>query len=348
MKSKLHTILFLLGLCCASVVSLTVTAQDFLEPDNQFMGKESNDEYANELKHHLFPEEWSIGYLSVPSFFGEYGLFLLYDSKGSMLVYNQFRSNYYYYRSSRNKNETQISISRDTMRISNEEAERLTGIITDAINKAVKPDGLGRLGFDGTNYYFMLPDKMARIWSPEKESECQKLVNEFENLRKQFPEEQRRMHEGLMYVRHNIARLGLGYSTSLGNSPITSGIGPLSNTYLSIDLMYRRFYIGSEISDGATLKAGFSFIERETFRTTAFLGSYNSFAGHNDETNGKLWRIEAGMFADFRLYSFRLGPINGIELSAGIFASRDKMKSIEPSYSLNASLSLLFTFDPDI
>lgn len=119
MKSKLHTILFLLGLCCASVVSLTVTAQDFLEPDNRFMGKESNDEYANELKHHLFPEEWSIGYLSVPSFFGEYGLFLLYDSKGPMLVYNQFRSNYYYYRSSRNKNETQISISRDTMRISN-------------------------------------------------------------------------------------------------------------------------------------------------------------------------------------------------------------------------------------
>ena len=79
------------------------------------------------------------------------------------------------------------------MRISNEEAERLTGIITDAINKAVKPDGLGRLGFDGINYYFMLPDKMARIWSPEKESECQKLVNEFENLRKQFPEEQRRV-----------------------------------------------------------------------------------------------------------------------------------------------------------
>ena len=142
--------------------------------------------------------------------------------------------------------------------------------------------------------------------------------------------------------------------------------------------MYRRFYLGFEVSfphnrvlrtddffydskedynwrkgkdikcDEAVIKAGFSFIERETFRTTAFLGSYNSFAGHNDETNGKLRRIEAGMFADFRLYSFRLGPINGIELSAGIFASRDKMKSIEPSYSLNASLSLLFTFDPDI
>jgi hypothetical protein len=233
MKSKLHTILFLLGLCCASVVSLTVTAQDFLEPDNRFMGKESNDEYANELKQHLFPEEWSIGYLSVPSFFGEYGLFLLYDSKGPMLVYNQFRSNYYYYRSSRNKNETQISISRDTMRISNEEAERLTGIITDAINKAVKPDGLGRLGFDGTNYYFMLPDKMARIWSPEKESECQKLVNEFENLRKQFPEEQRRMHETRMYVRHNIARLGLGYSTSLGKS-----IEPSFSLNASLSLLF--------------------------------------------------------------------------------------------------------------
>lgn len=182
-----HTLLFLFALCCASVDSLTVTAQDFLEPDNRFMGKEHHDEYAHELKQYLFPEEWSIGYLSVPSFFGEYGLFLLYDSEGPMLIYNQFRSNYYYHRSSRNKNETQISITRDTMRISNEEAERLTGIITDAINKAIKPDGLGRLGFDGINYYFMLPDKMARIWSPEKESECQKLVNEFESLRKQFP-----------------------------------------------------------------------------------------------------------------------------------------------------------------
>ena len=100
--------------------------------------------------------------------------------------------------------------------------------------------------------------------------------------------------------------------------------------------MYRRFYIGSDIfnlADGITLKAGFSFIEREIFRMTAFVGSYSSK------------QIQAGMFADFRLYSFFFGPITGIELSAGIYASRDKIRSIEPSYSLNASLSLLFTFD---
>ena len=189
MKSKLHTILFLLGLCCASVVSLTVTAQDFLEPDNRFMGQDNHDEYADELKQYLFPEEWSIGYLSVPSFSGEYGLFLLFDSNGPMLVYNRFKSNYFYYRSSRNKNETPITVSRDTLRISTEQTDRLTAIITDAINNAVKPDGLGRLGFDGTNYYFMLPDKMAKIWSPEKNSECEKLVLEFENLRKLFGSE---------------------------------------------------------------------------------------------------------------------------------------------------------------
>jgi hypothetical protein len=66
---------------------------------------------------------------------------------------------------------------------------------------------------------------------------------------------------------------------------------------------------------------------------TAYVGSYSSK------------QIQAGMFTDFRLYSFFFGPITGIELSAGIYASRDKIKSIEPSYSLNASLSLLFTFD---
>lgn len=186
MRSKLHTILFLSAFCFVSAVSLDVMAQDFLEPDNRFMGKDNHDEYTNELKQHLFPEEWSIGYLSVPSFSGEYGIFLLYDSNGPMLVYNRFKSNYFYYRSSRNKNETPITISSDTMRISTEKADRLTGIITDAINKAVMPDGLGRLGFDGTNYYFMLPNKMAKIWSPEKNSECEKLVLEFENLRKLF------------------------------------------------------------------------------------------------------------------------------------------------------------------
>ena len=85
-----HTLLFLSAFCCASAVSLDVMAQDFLEPDNRFMGKENHDEYTNELKQHLFPEEWSIGYLSVPSFSGEYGLFLLFDSNGPMLVYNRF------------------------------------------------------------------------------------------------------------------------------------------------------------------------------------------------------------------------------------------------------------------
>jgi len=188
MKRKIHTILFLLVLCGASAVSLDVMAQDYLEPDDRFMG-DNHDEYTNDLKKYLFPEEWSIGYFSVPSFSGEYGIFLLYDSIGPILIYNRFNSNYFYYWSSKNKNETAITLSRDTVRIGLEEANHLTGIITDAIDKAVRPDGLGRLGFDGTNYYFMLPDKMAKIWSPQKNSECEKLVKEFEKLRDLFPNE---------------------------------------------------------------------------------------------------------------------------------------------------------------
>lgn len=77
----------------------------------------------------------------------------------------------------------------DTVRISKEDADRLTGIITDAINKAVKPDGLGRIVFDGTAYFFMLPDKMSQTTSPEKNTECYKLVEEFENLKKLFGDE---------------------------------------------------------------------------------------------------------------------------------------------------------------
>ena len=115
---------------------------------------------------------------------------------------------------------------------------------------------------------------------------------------------------------------------------------------------------GEEIERfGVAIKAGFSFIERKAFRMTGFIGYNKSFINQDtDKLDNKekpitseieIRRIEAGLFADFRLYSFYLGTINGIELSAGLYASRDIMKSLEPSYSLNASISLLLTFDPD-
>ena len=351
MRSKVHTVFCLLAIFASLIVSQNLKAQDFLEPDSTFISKNDDFSYLGEyyyaLKKQLFPEEWTIGYLAEPSFFGEYGLFLIRDSNGPMLVLNRFDSNYWYSMPNLNKKEVQITVSRDTIRISTEEADRLTGIITDAIDKAIEPDSLDCLVgcVDGTTYYFMLPDKMAKIWSPKKESECGKLVNEFEKLKIQFPEEQRRIHEYLMYERHNIYRFGLGYSTSLGNTPVSSGIGQLSNIYLSFDVMFRRLYLGFGYSQGTSIKAGFSFIEREFFRMTAFVGSYSSLDENKDEQSNKSKQIQAGMFADFRLYSCFFGPITGIELSAGIYASKDKMKSIEPPFSLNATLSLLFTFD---
>ena len=338
MKSKAHTVFCVLAICASFIVSQNLKAQDFLELDNRFSQEEPY-KYNSNHSEHLLPDEWSIGYLAEHSFFGEYGLFLIWDSNGPMLVYNRIESNL--------SNSPYIKVSRDTIRISTEEADRLTGIITDAIDKAIEPDSLDCLvgGVDGTTYFFMLPDKMAKIWSPKKKSECWKLVNEFEKLKIQFPEEQRRIHEYLMYERHNIYRFGLGYSTLLGNTPVSSGIGQLSNKFLSFDVMFRRLYLGFGYSQGTSIKAGFSFIEREIFRMTAFVGSYSSLAKNKDEQSNKSSQTQAGMFADFRLYSCFWGPITGIELSAGIYASKEEMKSIEPSYSLNASLSLLFTFD---
>lgn len=86
----------------------------------------------------------------------------------------------------RDKQEANVKVYSDTVRISREEAGRLTGIITAAINKAVKPIGLDRLVFDGTTYFFMLPQKMAQTTSPDKNTNCHKLVEEFENLKKLF------------------------------------------------------------------------------------------------------------------------------------------------------------------
>ena len=192
MKNKTHTILLLLAFCCASAVSFDVMAQDYLEPSDRFTVNDKvgkyKDKYGNERILSLFPEEWSIGYLASPSFSRQYGIFLIWDDEGPMLVYNRFKSNYSVSRRGRSKKEENVKVSSDTVRISTEEADRLTAIITDAIDKAVEPDGLNII-FDGTTYFFMLPDKMAKTCSPEKNTNCYKLVEEFENLKKLFGDE---------------------------------------------------------------------------------------------------------------------------------------------------------------
>lgn len=188
MKRKLHILLFLLALFCASAVSFDVMAQDYLEPSDRFTVNDKDgkyqDKYVNERILSLFPEEWSIGYLASPSFSRQYGIFHIWDDDGPMLVYNRFKSNYSVSRRERRN----VKVFSDTVRISKDEAERLTVIITDAIDKAVEPDGLNII-FDGTTYYFMLPDKMARTCSPGENTGCYKLVEVFENLKKLFGDE---------------------------------------------------------------------------------------------------------------------------------------------------------------
>ncbi len=188
MKNKTHTILLLLAFCCAPAVSFDVMAQDYLEPSDRFTVNDKDgkyqDKYGNERILSLFPEEWSIGYLASPSFSRQYGIFLIGDDEGPMLVYNRFKSNYSVSRRERRN----VKVFSDTVRISKDEAERLTVIITDAIDKAVEPDGLNII-FDGTTYYFMLPDKMAETCSPGKKTGCYNLVEEFENLKKLFGDE---------------------------------------------------------------------------------------------------------------------------------------------------------------
>lgn len=170
-----------------------ISAQDFLEPSERFIANDkdgnSRNQHDNEVVQYLFPQEWSIGYFASPSFSGQYGIFLIQDNDGPMLVYNKFKSNYSVSIRGSSKKDGNVKVSSDTVRISKEEADRLIGIITDAINKAVKPDGLGRIVFDGTAYFFMLPDKMAKTTSPEINTNCYKLVEEFENLKKLFSDD---------------------------------------------------------------------------------------------------------------------------------------------------------------
>ena len=189
----MKNIVLILVLCVGLAFSLDSEAQDVLEPSERFIANDKDgnlqNQYDNDVVQYLFPGEWSIGYFASPSFSGQYGIFLIRDNDVPMLVYNKFKSNYSISRRGRSKKEGNLKVSSDTVRISKEEADRLTGIITDAINKSVKPEGLGRIVFDGTTYFFMLPDKMAQTTSPEKNTECYKLVEEFENLKKLFGDE---------------------------------------------------------------------------------------------------------------------------------------------------------------
>lgn len=182
--------LFYLLIFKALIYSLDSKAQDALEPSERFIANDKDgnlwDKYGNEAILHLFPQEWTIGYLASPSLSGQYGIFLIMDNDGPMLVYNRFKSNYSVSMRKRDKQEANVKVYSDTVRISREEADRLTGIITAAIDKAVKPIGLDRLVFDGTTYFFMLPQKMAQTTSPDKNTNCHKLVEEFENLKKLF------------------------------------------------------------------------------------------------------------------------------------------------------------------
>ena len=291
-------------LVVASAISIDVKAQDFLEPDDRFMGKGNHDEYAYELKQYLFPEEWSIGYLSVPSFSGEYGIFLLYDSNGPMLVYNRFRSNYFYYMVSKNKNNTQINISSDTVRISTEEADHLTGIITDAIDKAVKPEGLGRLGLDGTNHYFMLPDKMAKIWSPVKDSECDKLVKKFEKLRELFPE----VHFG-GYSYYNpdksLSVSFIGYENSIIIGEFHDVFNLFNGLNLLIELQKQsfRFALNGSALWGRLLSSDF------------YYDSDNNYNWNTDRFVNKV-QIRLGIgYTFFANHNINLTPVAGVSFS---------------------------------
>lgn len=187
-----RTLLFT-AIITATLSCLNSNAQDVLEPSERFIANDkdgnSQNQYENEVVKYLFPQEWSIGYFASPSLSAQYGIFLIKDNDGPMLVYNRFKSNYSVSRRGHSKKEENIKVSSDTVRISTEEADRLTAIITDAISKAVKPNVLDRLVFDGTTYFFMLPDKMAKTCSPERNTNCHKLVEEFENLKKLFGDE---------------------------------------------------------------------------------------------------------------------------------------------------------------
>ena len=185
--------LFLSLICKVLTCNLDAKAQAYLEPSVRFIAndKDSNsqNQYDNEVVQYLFPQEWSIGYFASPSFSGQYGIFLIRENDGPLLVYNRLKSNYSVSRRGRSEKKENIKVYSDTVRISKGEADRLIEIITDAIDKAVKPNGLGRLVFDGTTYFFMLPDRMAQTCSPEKNSNSYKLVEEFENLKKLFGDE---------------------------------------------------------------------------------------------------------------------------------------------------------------
>ena len=182
-----------------------------------------------------------------------------------------------------------------------------------------------------------------------------------------------------------ILRFGVGYINQITGKPLSSSIGQLSDYNLSIDFLYRKMYAGLNVSTLSgvlktddfyydtkenyqwksnenvllscpTIRAGYSLIERGRFRITPFMGvgpsSLEQRTGIKNNKNQEIeseikgYRVETGLFVDFRVWDFYF-TLNGIELSAGIYATRDKLGPFEPTYSLNTCISLHLAFEPD-
>jgi len=185
--------------------------------------------------------------------------------------------------------------------------------------------------------------------------------------------------------RLNGIRGGIGYSYQSFFEPVSPGINYMYGIQLSLDVFYKRLYLGVNgsyqsnllqtdyfyydknkeynwIKDKTvstipiTLRTGLCFIQRNRFRMTTYAGIGNSRIKqetefdekHDNEMNTSVikgTRAELGLSADLILYSLGY-PFNGIELSANINGARTEYDYFGTTYSLNASIALHIIFRP--
>lgn len=151
-----------------------ISGVDHLLPATEFEnGIKTNKEYHGKVLMLLdsdFPNESIISYSVFPSFSAEYSFSIQKKNNSSYVLKKSKCSENYWY----SKDKTEIKVKTEVVRINKKTTKLLIELFGNVLNNCkehvLKEGGIEIIGFDGTNYYFLLKREneiqTGKTWSP--------------------------------------------------------------------------------------------------------------------------------------------------------------------------------------
>ena len=174
-----NKIVFLIFLSLISVQLKAQNNSDHLEPVSGIFGDyDFAFEYHSKIRKVLLkelPDSPDLRFITLPSFTPEYVLDLHYDKKNSEinLIFRVCESKIWY-----NKNWEKIKVKEYKKKLDKEQYDLIMPLFQNALMKTRYSEE-ETIGFDGTDYYFIVFDngiKAGKVWTPNENSKMGRLV----------------------------------------------------------------------------------------------------------------------------------------------------------------------------